>query len=272
MYNEIRKFSPGISDKLGQYVYALRDPRDNKIFYIGEGKAERVFSHFYEADQAIQGNSSWSSKLRRIVEIWEAGLDVKWWIVRHNLQTAENTVVDVFDIEAALIDILEISQNGPALNDIAGHRNAVRGMLSEETVNALATRGVNPDIAFQTVFVFPIQKALAKNGDAYEATRRWWAVTSSFHSLPAIAVGLENGLSKGVFNILQWELDKATGKSQFNGLDITLSHPLANSNWTAVIGAAIGYWQYGNYLIVEFNGKGQFRFQRGSSNKDWQSL
>ncbi len=272
MYNEMRKFSAGISDKLGEYVYALRDPRDNKIFYVGKGEGERVFAHFHEANQATQGTFSWSAKLRRIVEIWEAGLDVTWWIVRHNLQASEGAVVDAFDVEAALIDILEISQNGPALNDIAGHRNAARGMLSEETVNALATRAVNPQIAYQTVFIFPIQKALANRGNAYDATRRWWAITSSFRSLPALAVGLENGLSKAVFDISHWDLNKTTGKSEFTGSDVTLSHPLANSNWTAVIGAAIGYWQYGNYLVVEFDGNGNFRFKRGSSNKDWQPL
>ena len=30
-------FSDKVKQKLGYYVYALADPRDNKIFYIGKG-------------------------------------------------------------------------------------------------------------------------------------------------------------------------------------------------------------------------------------------
>ena len=29
---------PGVVEKLGYYVYALRDPRSGEIFYVGKGK------------------------------------------------------------------------------------------------------------------------------------------------------------------------------------------------------------------------------------------
>jgi len=274
MSNPNRKFLPGVAANLGEYVYALRDPRDNKVFYIGKGTDDRVFAHFDEADSAQANNFAWTAKLRRIVEIWEASLDVEWWIVRHNLQTLPSSPVDSFDVEAALIDILEISKNGPALNDIAGHRKATRGMLSEETVDALATSPVGPTSPFQRVFIFPIQKALDKGINVYDATRRLWAVSSAFRAPPppALAIGIGNGVSKGVFDNVNWTKDPTSGKWEFTGNDITINHQLANKSWATVIGAAMGYWQRGNYLIIEFNGTGQYRFLRGSANRGWQSL
>lgn len=38
-------FSDKVKQKLGYYVYALADPRDNKIFYIGKGINNRIFQH-----------------------------------------------------------------------------------------------------------------------------------------------------------------------------------------------------------------------------------
>lgn len=268
------RFDAKIAQELGDYVYALQDPRDNKIFYVGVGAGDRVFDHFKDAYKALKSNSAWTAKLRRIVEIWEEDMDVQWWIVRYNLQSG-TTSIDAFDVEAALIDVLEISQNGPALNDIAGHRKATRGILSSSNVAALAAQAVNPtNVAYPIVFIFPIQNALAKGRNVYDATRRLWAVSQAFQKLspPPLAIGIEKGISKGVFEIDQWVPHQASGKWEFTGTDITNGHELSNTNWLTVIGAAIGFWQRGNYLIVELDGNGQFRFLRGSANKAWQSL
>ena len=46
----------------------------------------------------------------------------------------------------------------------------------------------------------------------------------------------------------------------------------ANTNWRNILNQT-GYWQRGNYLVVEFDGKGQFRFLRGNQDKiKWLSL
>lgn len=273
MPNQQRTFNQSVITKLGEYVYGLQDPRDNKVFYIGKGECNRIFDHFNEADKQLNSKtqSNWTAKLRRIAEIWDEGLDVDWWIIRYNLQAGGNLPLDAYDVEAALIDVLEISQNGPTLNDIAGHRKATRGILSSDDVAALAAKAVNPKTAYPAVFVFPIQNALIKGVSVYDATRRLWAVSEQYRNLPApLSIGIANGESKGVFEINQWE--EASSKWEFTGKDITNNHDLYNTSWLTVIGAAMGYWQRGNYLIVEFDGKGQFRFIRGSQNKKWQSL
>ena len=271
--NAIRSFPLGVHSKLGEYVYALRDPRDNHIFYIGKGNDDRLFEHFVEADKALAGAMAWTEKLRRIAEVWQQNLDVEWWIIRYNLGGGVIPPVDVFDVEAALIDLLAISKNGPALNDIAGHRGATRGILSSEDVSALAAQPVNPPSGYPSVFVFPIQNALNKGTPVYEATRGQWAVAAKARNLETpLAVGIAGGLSKGVFEITAWTELPDVDKWEFSGTDLTANHCLSNKNWLAVIDAGMGYWQYGNYLIVEFNGTGQFRFKRGSANKEWQAL
>ena len=41
--DEVFRFLPGVAEKLGWYVYALRDPRDDMAFYVGEGRGDRTY-------------------------------------------------------------------------------------------------------------------------------------------------------------------------------------------------------------------------------------
>lgn len=54
----INAFSQQAIESLAYYVYALVDPRDNRIFYIGKGKGNRVFQHAKDAlndnDQSLK--------------------------------------------------------------------------------------------------------------------------------------------------------------------------------------------------------------------------
>ncbi len=39
--------------KIGWYVYTLRDPRNNRVFYVGKGVENRWFDHIKEARAKI---------------------------------------------------------------------------------------------------------------------------------------------------------------------------------------------------------------------------
>jgi hypothetical protein len=265
--NQQRNFSPDIENKLGHYVYALRDPRDKKIFYVGKGTGSRIFDHFNEAERVLL-TSQLSSKLHRIVEIWEEGIDVEWFIIRHGIQDLVQLSSDTIaeDVEAAVMDALEASQNGPTVNDASGRRSNLRGLLDSDDVRALAAKPVDPDSSYPLVFVFAIQTALAEGRSIYDATRRAWSA-SDLMVPRAIAVGLAAGISKGVFEVIEWESISNSDRKGFRGKALE-NHELADKNWTSIIAAASGYWQRGNYLVVEFNGQGQFRLKRGARDKD----
>lgn len=57
----------------GPYVYALVDPRDSSVFYVGKGTGRRMYQHEREV---MRGKVSNAAKASRIAEILAAGLRV----------------------------------------------------------------------------------------------------------------------------------------------------------------------------------------------------
>jgi hypothetical protein len=140
-------------------------------------------------------------------------------------------------------------------------------------MNSKRLQLVNPKTAHSAVFVFPIHQGINERDNVYEATRRQWTVSPANRGLSApLGLGVAKGVSHGVFRIDEWKPYQASGKWEFTGTEVTESNELAESDWADVIGAAKGYWQRGQYLIVEFDGNGRFRFQRGSKDRKWRSL
>ena len=41
----MNKFSHEVVSELGSYVYMLKDPRNDSMFYVGKGRGNRVFDH-----------------------------------------------------------------------------------------------------------------------------------------------------------------------------------------------------------------------------------
>jgi hypothetical protein len=48
-----REFDEDAARKICWYVYALRNPRNNQVFYVGKGKRNRWFEHIKEAREKI---------------------------------------------------------------------------------------------------------------------------------------------------------------------------------------------------------------------------
>lgn len=112
--HSIKQFSEMALRQLnGFYVYALIDPRDNQIFYIGKGTANRVFSHEAESGKSPKSEKA---KLQRIQEIESAGYDVKRLIVNWGLTEAE-----AFAAEATLINLINFISPDTLTNAVAGH-------------------------------------------------------------------------------------------------------------------------------------------------------
>ena len=88
-------FSKEVIEKLKYYVYLYSDPRDNKIFYIGKGKNNRVFQHLNDKSE--------KEKAMKIQELISIGLKPKIEILVHGISD-EYTAKK---IEASIIDLLE---------------------------------------------------------------------------------------------------------------------------------------------------------------------
>lgn len=125
MNQSLYEFSQSVIEKLGYYVYVLRDPFEkNRVFYIGKGTGNRVFSHVTDSLKT----ATVSDKLDRIRAIHEKGEEVLLQIVRHGLSEKE-----AFEVEAALIDFEEI---GNLSNLVKGHHSDERGIMHVRDIKA----------------------------------------------------------------------------------------------------------------------------------------
>lgn len=263
---EKRSFSAIEQKVLGNYVYCLRDPRDKKIFYVGQGTGNRVFDHFKDAEACLKNNYPLEARLMRILEIWCVEEDVEWRILASKLGQLPGPVPLIDVVESAILDALTECQNGSPLNIISGKHSSA---LSPEDLRIIDATPINPVNAHSAVFLFPIQNALANGSNPYDSTRMFWSVIDKYRNIPnAVAVGIKSSISFGSFKIQKW-LDGDNQKQFFEGIEYP---DMLNKNCAKIISASKGYWQRGNYLVVEFDGKGLFRFLRGNPDCSWRSL
>lgn len=110
----VKSFSEKALDALnGYYVYALVDPRNDKVFYIGKGIGNRVFSHEIESGKSPLSEKK---KLHKIRDIEESGCSVKRLIVNWGLSEDE-----AFIAEATLINLLNRMPEIQLTNEVSGH-------------------------------------------------------------------------------------------------------------------------------------------------------
>lgn len=114
----------------GPYVYALVDPRDSAVFYVGKGKGRRMFEHEREARRGDKYVTN-PEKRARIDAILSAGLRVT-----HQVVAQFGSEEAAFNAERELIASL------PGLtNRSRGRKGASSRELSPETnlVSAMQT-------------------------------------------------------------------------------------------------------------------------------------
>jgi hypothetical protein len=163
-------FDEKTKQKLGYYVYFLKDPLDKLPFYVGKGKNNRVFDHL---NCAIE-NETQSDKLEKIREIISRNKNniIEHIIIRHGL--TEN---EAYLIEASIIDFLEYFSFG--LKNIQGGHNSIeKGLMTSEEIirhyNAVQLESMNDDC-----IIININKNYKRGIDSngiYNATRACWSI------------------------------------------------------------------------------------------------
>ena len=194
-------FSEKALDSLnGFYVYALIDPRNEKVFYIGKGTGNRVFSHEIESGKTPKSEKA---KLHKIQEIERDGFAVKRLIVNWGLSE-----VEAFASEATLINLLNYIPDMKLTNEVSGHH--VHEALSVEEFELLygATPLQMEDIK-HGILVIKINKLYRRDmGDdeLYDAVRGYWK--ASLNSIKTRKIeyvfGVYNGLIVAVYKPDEW--------------------------------------------------------------------
>jgi uncharacterized protein len=274
------RFDPSIRSKLGKYVYALIDPRDNEIFYIGKGTGERVLSHSKSVQNAIDTESlkETESKKRQIIsEINNLGMKVRWHVLARNLDDDRTALL----VESAIIYAFNNCRGSERklTNIVSGNFIDKHGGGDEEKVAKWHADPVRPMQAYESVLVFNVSKALEEGRSSFEATRGHWVdVPERFRNLKkCFAVGLEQGFSKCVIEIdpSSWQSrpnheGKRGNRWSFRGKELASSE-LFERDWSKIV-EPLGYWKRGNYLAFQFDGNEKYKCLRGESKGNWRKL
>ena len=195
------EFSQKCIEELDYYVYALVDPRTDKIFYIGKGCGNRVFDH---CNFAIKEDAE-SLKLNLIREIIAAGLKVKHYILRHKLSEKESLMV-----ESVLIDLLtypELNNSLLLTNIVSGHHQWDRGIkTAEEIESTYDCKKIEANKKDHILLVslnrtFDLARKRNDDIDLYEITRHAWVIAK--HKAPKInyVLGVYRGIVRSVVKV-----------------------------------------------------------------------
>ncbi len=202
-------FSQKVIESIGYYVYALVDPRDSKIFYIGKGCGDRVFQH---VECALNTNDK-SLKLDTIREIKQSGYEVKHYILRHNL-----TEQEAFLVESTLIDFLtypDFNLETTLTNIAAGHHQWEDGIKTVQEINLIYNCAKIVPAPDETLLLVSLNrtfdyKKAKKTPDVYvrpslyDATRKYWRISKNRINSIKYVLGVYKGIVRSVYEPTQW--------------------------------------------------------------------
>ena len=197
----IKAFSEKAIDYLnGYYVYALIDPRNSQVFYIGKGTGNRVFSHERESGK---NPKSEKAKLQKIQEIEKGGYEVKRVIVNWGMTESE-----AFAVEAALINLMTFLSADMLTNAVSGH-HVHEAMTVEDFDILYGAEHLQPEDIQHSIMVIKINKLYRRgmnSEELYDAVRGNWR--ASMNSIKRRNVeyvfGVYNQLIVAVYKPDEW--------------------------------------------------------------------
>lgn len=260
-------FSPATIESIQAYVYVLADAED-KIFYVGKGRGNRVFDHVEEVRRWVVENpaqpfpqteddddseaSGMSLKQQRIAELLQAKFEPAMYVVREGL-----TDEQAFLVEAVLISVLDWQLKGALSNGVAGCGEARFGLKSVQELEAI--RGAPFRLSALSELAVAATPNTPHKAIAININRRWsevvanqatllqvsegrWKVSLKNASQCRYAIIHANGIVRGVFEIDHWEGPGADGRYQFVPVDPAplLGEGFSNKNASSLFGPAGG--------------------------------
>lgn len=200
-------FSPYVTEKLGWYVYGLRNPIDHRVFYIGKGKGNRIVHHAQEALAVpVDGpdDTLMSPKLELIRSIHAAGEQVETFLIRYQLKSEK----EAYEVEAAVIDVLRLlDENGDnqlfnVTNLILGHHHLERGLAPAHVAGSRFEAPPMPEVS-ESIVIFGIPKLWTPSmgdNEIYNAARGWWRLGERAQKATHAAAAHRNVI-RGIYKI-----------------------------------------------------------------------
>ncbi len=189
----IKEFSNAVCERIGYYVYILKDPRNDTIFYVGKGKGNRLFQHV----QCALENATDNDKYNLIREIHKDGKEVEHFILRHGLEEKLS-----LEIESTIIDLLGIEN---LANSVKGHDTWERGLKTvDEVFQHYDAKAVIFD---EPCIIININRLYTRGISAqklYDSTRASWIVGTK-RDRAKFAIASYRGLVREVYEIEKWQ-------------------------------------------------------------------
>lgn len=199
-------FNPQIFEELGYYVYGLQDPRNNKIFYIGKGTANRVFQHVEDSHEFEKE----TVKLSQIREIERDGYAVQHLIIRHGL-----TEDEAFTFESTIIDFF-LFQGQQLTNLVQGHKAREHGIRTVDEICRLYEPEDLEELR-HPVAIININKRYRRgrfSKDIYQSVREAWVISESRRETVEYVLAEYLGRIVGVYKVKEWYECETTTKSR----------------------------------------------------------
>ena len=195
-------------EKLGYYVYLLIDPRNDKVFYVGKGKGNRINQHLLGA---LDDKTHETEKIKKIREIQNSGLEVKHAVLRHELTSEE-----AFEVESATIDVLGKDN---LTNLVKGHNSEDKGLMNLEDIKIKyeAEDAIIEEPAILININNLYQRDMSET-EIYDATRKSWRININRIENIKIACSVYRGIIREVFLIEKWlPSSEVEGRYMFKG-------------------------------------------------------
>lgn len=202
----MNEFSTSICEKLGYYVYVLKDPRNLNIFYIGKGKGNRIFQH-------VTGgliSAKKTDKINLIKEIHNSGNSVTYYILRHGL-TKEQSL----EIESACIDLLGLEN---LTNISKGHYSWERGLKSVDEINQFYdAKIISIEEPCIIITINRYYERFMSPEKLYAVTRSAWRIASHRRETVKYAIAGYRGIVREIYKIDSWNFKPDEKRWEFNG-------------------------------------------------------
>ncbi|RVW03825.1 GIY-YIG nuclease family protein [Rhodococcus xishaensis] len=225
--------SPRVAESLGLYVYALRDPRDQSIFYVGVGRGNKIYSLDWDAlgeagtldgegvgdTDRDETRAAW---IQRIRDIYAAGYSVDHIVLRHRIDVAHDADAEAKEFTHVVIDalrLLEHHPDHPVLTNLAGEPGDLENRaMSVMELTAQYSAQPAPDLPVPGALIRV--PAAARRGltadELYALARGPWRAGSAARNvadLPVIVFA--DNIVRAVYRASSWESVGAAGEQEW---------------------------------------------------------